>query len=45
MLVLDNKGEEKELSEEEVEELHSLSSQLFSLTKFHITVCSGKHID
>ncbi|MCH80340.1 cysteine-rich receptor-like protein kinase [Trifolium medium] len=35
MLILDTKGEEGDLSEAEREELRSLSSQMFSLSKLH----------
>jgi len=43
---LDIKREEGNLPEENVEELHSLSSNLFSLSHIHnsMLVCSGRNL-
>jgi len=42
MAELDGKGEDKLLSDEEVEELHSLTNDFYSLSRINTSICWQK---
>jgi len=39
MVALDGKGEEEELSEEEIMKLHSINSDIHSLSRLNTSIC------